>query len=114
MKISQATFLALALGAALPPVAAAETWKDVPVIDGNCLSKVKADPDKHTVKCALQCVKGGYGLLTTDGNYIKFDASGNEKTVAALKATKKEDHIRATVVGERTGDVIQVSSITLD
>src|SRR4029453_13092075 len=84
----------------LPLVAAAETWNDVSVIDTLCLSKVKADPDKHPVTCALQCAKGGYGLLTTDGAYLKFDAAGNEKTVAALKATKKTDHIRATVVGE--------------
>jgi hypothetical protein len=114
MKITQAAFLAFTVVAAVPLAAAAETWKDVSVIDGNCISKVKADPDKHAVKCALQCVKGGYGLLTTDGTYVKFDAAGNEKTVAALKSTKKEDHIRATVVGERSGDVIQVSSITLD
>lgn len=114
MKMTRAAFVAFVAVAGLPLVASAETWKDVPVIDGNCLSKVKADPDKHTVKCALQCVKGGYGLLASDGTYIKFDAAGNEKTVAVLKSTKKEDHIRATVVGERSGDVIQVSSITLD
>jgi hypothetical protein len=99
---------------AAPLAAFAETWKDVSVVDGNCLSKVKADPDKHTVKCALQCVKGGYGLLTSDGSYLKFDEAGNAKTVAALKATKKEDHVRATVIGERSGDSIKVASITIE
>jgi hypothetical protein len=98
----------------LPLLAAAETWKGVSVIDTQCVSKVKADPDKHTAKCALQCQKGGYGLLTTDGTYLKFDDEGNTKALAALKATTKTDHLRATVVGERTGDAIKVTSISLE
>jgi hypothetical protein len=99
---------------ALPLTAAAETWKDVPVVDTLCLSKVKADPDKHTTHCALQCVKGGYGLLTPDGAYLRFDKAGNEKTVAALKATKRTDHVRAIVEGERDGETIKVTSVTID
>src|SRR5262249_16664007 len=93
---------------------AAETWTGVSVIDTKCLSKVKADPDKHPVACALQCSKGGYGLLTKDGSYLKFDAAGNEKTLAALKATKKSDRSRATVEGDRDGETIKVKSISLD
>jgi hypothetical protein len=100
--------------AALPLVATAETWKDVPVVDTQCLSKVKADPDKHTTHCALQCAKGGYGLIAADGAYLKFDAAGNEKTLEALKATKKTDHLRAVVVGERDGDTVKVSSVSID
>jgi hypothetical protein len=97
----------------LPLIASAEIWRDVPVIDTFCVSKVKADPDTHTAQCALQCAKGGYGLLTSDGAYLLFDASGNEKTVAALKATQKTDHLRATVEGVREGETIKVSSISL-
>lgn len=98
---------------ALPLAAAAETWKDVSVIDTACLARVKADPDKHTTECALKCSKSGYGLLTPDGSYLKFDQEGNEKTLTALKATKKTDHLRATVVGEREGETIQVTSIAI-
>lgn len=32
----------------------------------------------------------------------------------ALRATKKTDHLRATVTGKRSGESIQVESITLD
>ncbi len=111
----RARMLATVVGLmALPFTAAAETWKDVPVVDTLCLSKVKADPDKHTTQCALQCVKGGYGLITTGGAYLKFDAAGNQKTVAALKATKRADHVRAIVVGERDGETIKVSSVSID
>jgi hypothetical protein len=93
---------------------AAETWKNVPIVDTLCVSRVKADPDKHTTQCALQCVKGGYGLLTAEGAYLKFDAPGNDKTVAALKATKKADHLRATVIGDRDGENVKVTSISIE
>ena len=106
--------LGLGILCGLTTVAAAETWKDVAVIDTFCLSKVKADPDKHTKACALQCAKGGYGILTPDGTYLKFDSAGNEKALAALKATKKSDHLRATVEGVRDGDSLKVGSISLE
>jgi hypothetical protein len=105
----------LALGAAaLTGVLAAETFKDVSLIDSQCVDKVKANPDKHTVKCALSCEDGGYGILTTDGKYLKFDDAGNKKAAAALQATKKTDHVRATVEGTVAGDQLKVSSLKLD
>ena len=109
-------FMTLAGFLALPVAAAAaeSTWKNVSVVDANCVSRVKADPDKHTTECALKCVKGGYGLIDADGNYLKFDAAGNEKAVAALKATKKTDHLRATVVGDKDGATIKVKSVSIE
>jgi hypothetical protein len=112
-RIALAVLVAAGLG--LPLTAfAAETWKNVPVVDTNCISKVKSNPDAHTTKCALQCQKEGYGLVTADGTYLKFDATGNEKTLAALKTTKKADHLRATVTGERDGETIKVTALTID
>ena len=110
MKKTLLALFVLGLGAG---VASAEEWKGVSVIDTNCLDKVKADPDKHPRSCALQCAKGGYGLLTSDGKYLKFDAAGNEKTLAALKESKKADHLRANVTGERDGDMVKVSAISV-
>jgi hypothetical protein len=106
-------FLAVAVGA-FAAALSAETWTNVSVIDSMCVDKAKANPDKHTVKCALACEDGGYGILTADGKFIKFDAAGNQKTVAALQATQKKDTIRATVEGTLSGDEIQVSSLKLD
>lgn len=103
-----------AVAALLPVAALAETWKNAPIVDTNCVARVKADPDKHTTSCALKCEKSGYGLLAADGTYLKFDAAGNARAVAALKATKKTDHLRATVEGDRQGDEILVKSLTLD
>ena len=112
--MNRTTLAALAACALLSAVASAETWKSAPVVDGSCVARVKADPDKHTAACAVQCQKSGYGLLAADGTYLKFDEAGNAKALAALKATKKTDHLRATVEGERQGDEIRVARFVLD
>ncbi len=110
LRIAVLTLAAAAFAGAL----AAETFKDVSLIDSQCVDKAKANPDKHTVKCALNCVDGGYGILTPDGKYLKFDDAGNKKALAALHATKKTDHLRATVEGTVAGDELKVSSLKLD
>lgn len=94
--------------------AGADTWKNVVVIDTNCVGDFKNKLDEHTAECAMQCEKGGYGLVTADGKYLKFDAAGNTKAVAAFKGTKKKDHLRGTVVGELKGEVVEVKSVSLD
>ncbi len=113
-KWTLAVVLAASTGLPLAVAAEETTWSNVPVVDTMCIGKVKANPDAHKRSCALQCSKSGYGLIAQDGTYLKFDAAGNEKTVAALKASKKEDHVRATVKGAKEGDTIKVDSITLD
>src|SRR5262245_46008773 len=101
-------------GLATPVVAAEETWTSGAVIDTQCLTKFKSHPDDHPRECALQCVKGGYGLLTEQGAYLKFDEAGNKLALAALKASSKKDHLRATVTGERDGETIKVHTFKLD
>jgi hypothetical protein len=92
----------------------AETWKNVSIIDSMCVDKAKSNPDKHTKKCALACADEGYGIVTTDGKFLKFDAAGNKKAVAALEATTKTDALRATVEGTLEGDEIKVTSLKLE
>lgn len=112
-KVSILCTLMLAL-LTLPVLAEQQTWKEVSVIDTMCLSKVKSDPDKHQMKCLLQCEMSGYGIIDSDGNYLKFDDVGNEKLLAALKNSDKTDHIRVTVEGEKSGDTIKVTSLSLN
>ena len=96
-------------------MAGEETWKGASLVDTMCSAKLNKDSaDTHTTSCAIQCAKGGYGIYTSDGTYLKFDETGNKKTLALLKATKKTDHLRATVVGERDGETIKVKSLSLD
>jgi hypothetical protein len=93
---------------------AAETWTDVSLVDTACATKVKAAPDAHTTACALQCAKSGFGIIAADGAFLTLDEPGNAKVLAALKASKKADHLRVTVAGERKGDTIKVASIRLN
>ena len=98
---------------ALPAVAAAETYKDVPVVDVNCSKKAAADPDSHTRACALKCEASGFGIVTSDKQFLKFDAQGNKQMVAALKASDKKDHLRVDVSGDVKDGTLQVTSIKL-
>lgn len=109
--------LALVFAAvAVPLVLQAETWKNASLMDTMCAAKdaMKADPDSHPTKCAIQCQGSGFGVLAADGSFLKFDKVGNDQAIAALKATKKTDHLRVTVEGERKGNEILVKSLVLD
>lgn len=55
--------------------------------------------------------KAGYGVATYEGKFLKFDAAGNAKALAALKATKREDYLKVEVTGEVKGDSMKVASI---
>jgi len=98
---------------ALPAVAVAETYKDVPVVDVNCSKKAAADPDSHTRACALKCEASGFGIVTGDKRFLKFDAQGNKQIVEALKASDKKDHLRVDVTGDVKDGTLQVTSIKL-
>ena len=98
---------------ALPAFAASEAFTNVSVIDSNCSAKAAADPDSHTRDCALKCQASGYGIITKDHKFLKFDSAGNTKITEALKASDKKDHLRVDVTGDVKGDTLQVSSIKL-
>jgi hypothetical protein len=106
--VAAMVFAAWSIGAG-----AAETWSKVSLVDTMCSLKVKADPDKHTRACALQCAKGGFGVFTADGTYLKLDDKGNDQAVALLKGAKGSENLRVNVTGTRNGETIAVSSIQL-
>jgi len=111
MKKLAAVLIVVALAGAA--TAYAEQWTNVALVDHHCLNKVKADPDAHPASCLIQCAKSGYGILTTDGTWLKFDQAGNEKALAALKATAKKDHIRVNVTGELKNGTLDVTQLTI-
>ncbi len=111
MKIF-ASLLAIGL-LATPAFAATKTFTDVSVVDVSCSKKAAADADAHTKACALACEKSGFGILTADKQFLKFDADGNAKIVEQLKATDKTDHLRVNVTGDVKGDTIKVDSVKL-
>ena len=93
----------------LSSLALAETWTGT-IVDVMCKGK---DLASHTAKCAVSCSKGGYGLVLSDGKFVKFNETGNAKALAALKATPKEKDIKAKVNGTLQDDVIKVDSIEI-
>ena len=87
----------------------AETWTGT-IVDVMCKNN---DLASHTAKCAVECSKGGYGLVLGDGKFVKFNEAGNAKALAALKATSKEKDLKAKVTGTEQGEVIKVQSIEI-
>ncbi|MEX2262289.1 MAG: hypothetical protein WD696_10075 [Bryobacteraceae bacterium] len=101
-------FLALA-GALMAGAAAAESWNGT-LVDVMCKGK---DLANHTAKCAVGCAKSGFGLVLADGKFVKFDESGNAKSLALLKTSAKDKDLKAKVTGSLDGEVVKVESIEM-
>lgn len=108
-KVASAVVVLLAF--AIP--ALSETFHDVPVVDTNCSTKAAANPDAHTRACALKCAASGFGIVTKDQQYLKFDAKGNREIEQELKASNKKDHLRVDVTGEVKNNTLEVKSVRL-
>ena len=88
-------------------MACAESFSGT-VVDVMCRGK---DLASHTRECAISCAKSGYGLVTAEGKFLKFDEAGNARTLAALKKLTKENDLKAKVTGTAKGDVLKVEAI---
>ena len=90
------------------------------LVDKMCASHHASEGEKwgkmHKRGCALMpdCVKDGYGVLTADGKFFKFDEAGDKKALKALKASDKANDLRVTVTGKKHGDTLKVSSLKLE
>ena len=87
--------------------AAAETVSGT-VVDVMCRGK---DLAGHTRQCAVTCAKSGFGVVTADGKFLKFDETGNAKALAGLKSLSKDKDLKAKVTGTVDGDLIRVDAI---
>jgi hypothetical protein len=111
-KMKRALLATLVLMIALP--LAAETWKNVSLMDGNCSTrKDKMDaPEKHTKHCAMQCAKSGFGAVV-DAKFVKFDKHGSELAADAIAKSDKSENLRANVTGELKDGEIAVSALEM-
>lgn len=93
---------------------AAETWKNVSLMDAGCAGKKEAmaAPEKHSKSCAMQCSKAGYGVVV-GGKFVKFDKHGSELAKAAIQKSEKTSDLRADVTGEMKKGAIAVRSLDL-
>ena len=102
--------LLLSAGLSLLSIGAfAESWTGT-LVDVMCKGK---DLASHTTQCAVGCAKSGYGLVLSDGKFVKFDEAGNAKALATLKSTNKEKDLKAKVTGTLDGDAVKVTSLEL-
>ena len=107
-----------AIGISLAGVASAAEVQGV-LMDKMCSAAAEKEGQafaaKHDTKCALEasCAKSGYGVFTADGKFLTFDAAGNVKAAAALKATKKVDNLKVSVMGDVDGSSIKVANLKL-
>lgn len=88
---------------------------EVRIVSGPRLEGGMIVAEAHTRECALKpaCQRSGYGVFTYDNKFLKFDAAGSRKALAALKASKKEDDLKVEVTGVIEGDMIKVASLKL-
>src|SRR5947207_4776728 len=98
---------AVCLFALLVNIAAAETLSGT-VVDIMCRGK---DLAGHTRECAVACSRSGYGLVTADGKFLKFDEAGNARTLTALKKLTREKDLKVKVSGTLNGDLLKVETI---
>lgn len=93
---------------------AAETWKNVSLMDADCAGKAEAmkAPEKHTKSCAMMCSKAGYGAVV-DGKFVKFDKHGSELAKEAIQKSDKKDNLRADITGEMKNGEIVVSKLEM-
>ena len=98
---------AVCLFGLLANLAAAETLSGT-VVDIMCRAK---DLAGHTRECAVTCSRSGYGLVTADGKFLKFDEAGNARTLTALKKLTREKDLKAKVTGTVEGELVKVETI---
>jgi hypothetical protein len=108
--------LVVIAAAALPGRAAAAG--NVEVIRGHLMPFKCQHDDKpaHTRQCALraECLITGYGIALEDGTFVQFDADGNKKAIALLRAATKNADLRAVAEGQRMGALLHLKSLRLE
>ena len=84
------------------------------LMDTMCASKLLDKASSHTTECMKMpnCKGSGFGLVTNEGKYLKFDEAGNAKALKELDRSGKEDNLLVTVTGRMQGGTIRVDTVT--
>ncbi|MGH9393090.1 MAG: hypothetical protein ACRD1E_02895, partial [Terriglobales bacterium] len=85
------------------------------LIDQHCAGAYVNRAADHPRDCLLRCADSVYGLVDAHGHFTPFDASGNQRALAAVRASSKPDHLWVTVHAKRSGDaqMLQVQDLAL-
>lgn len=110
-RFSVAALLLLLVAAPLP----AETVEGY-LLDKQCSATAEKGAEAlkaHTKDCALSCKDGGFGVVTADGKFLKFDAEGDSMAEKFLGVISRTDDLKVSVTGDVSGDTISVKAIQL-
>lgn len=82
---------------------------------GDVLPKGQKAAAAHDKNCALmdECRASGFGVITADGRFLKFDAAGDKQAAALLQKSKKETDLRVKVTGDVQGGNLKVANLSL-
>ena len=70
---------------------------------------------KHDKGCLqmAECVQSGYGILTDDNKFIKFDKQSNENAKKFIASTNKKDNWKVSATGTLNGNLFDAQSLKL-
>jgi hypothetical protein len=70
---------------------------------------------KQRRDCSLRkrYVRDGYGIVTDDQKFYRFDDAGNKKALQLLKNIPDKDNLKVIVSGDIDGDIIKVDRMSL-
>jgi hypothetical protein len=86
------------------------------LMDVSCQAKHPGDAEfaeGHEKDCLQMCAKSGFGVLTSEGKFVKFDAEGNKKVESFVKETSADGAWKVEVTGVMKGEKMTVQSISL-
>jgi hypothetical protein len=85
---------------------AIQSWTGT-LVDAGCKTSTPAQA------CEVSTSTANFGILTSNGKFLKFDAEGNSKAKAAIGEAKQAGKVSATVAGKLAGDTIYVQDFKL-
>ena len=85
------------------------------VSPGNSMVGGMVSAEAHTKECLLmaECQKSGYGLYMRENKFYSFDAEGNRKALALIKASSKLVNFEVEITGDVQGETLKVATIKL-
>lgn len=89
------------------------------VVDRNCGDDILKHGRQIILKQRRECslmkhyVRDGYGIVTDDKHFLRFDDLGNKKAIQLLKNINHKDDLKVIVTGDVDGDTIKVTDMSL-
>jgi hypothetical protein len=86
------------------------------LVDVACIARKSRRPESlttHSKSCMKMpsCNSSGFGILTEEKQFIKFDEDGNEKARKFLSETNVDHDFKVIVSGNMDGDKLKVIKI---